>query len=152
MSESDEESDFVLAGVLSESTTPSTITMSSVSISSSSTHFAFSKGAKGKLTTKHSYPRKIVKNNDISIICLLMGGEDNVKLILGNFNEINESKTAESQSRADGVISSTKSLYHLSDRNVKMLFNIGSHRLSRIKNNQDKKKPGGLNGSQVIYA
>ena len=81
-----------------------------------------------------------------------MGGEENVKLILGNFNEINESKNAGSQSRADGVILSTKSLYHLSDRNVKTLFNIGSHRLSRIKKNEDKKKPGGLNGSQVIYA
>ena len=57
MSELGEDGDFVLAGqfgVLSENTTPSTITMSSVSSSIALSHFAFSKGAKGKLTTKHS--------------------------------------------------------------------------------------------------
>jgi len=68
-----------------------------------------------------------------------------VIITISNFKKLN----SESEERANGLIFQIIETYKLTDRLVKALFNIGSNRLLRIKNNEGKKKGGGLNGFQV---
>ena len=112
-----------------------------------SAHFMFSKGSKGKLTTKHNNKRAIINQNDEDVaICLAMGGTSLMEETINNFKTLN----VQSESKADGIIYNSMHLYKLTDRVVKRLFGIGSSRLNRIKHNLDKGKPGGLNGTEVI--
>ena len=117
------------------------------SATKTSSHFKFSKGSKGKLTTHQNNPRPIIKRDDeYAIICEAMGGEAILKETIENFHILNN----QSESRADGTIFNARLLYKLNDRFVKRIFGIGSNRLNRIKHNLDKGIPGGLNGIQVI--
>ena len=123
----------------------SEITTVSTTISTTSSRSKFSKGRKGKLTTKHDNPRKLLPAKYLSLR-EAMGGEDNVLKTVAIFNNLN----TESEDRADGLIYQMKEAYKLSDRLIKELFSIGSGRLSRVKQNKDKKKAGGVNGLQVL--
>ena len=125
------------------------MTPESLEKGSSCSHYAFEKGIKGKLTTKHNNPRKL-KSKDVDekfkVLSKALGGSEKAKQTIDNFTEINLT----SPEMADGILHNVINGHEtITVRIIKDLFGVGSSRYYRVKRGQIKQVPGGLNGLQV---
>ena len=116
-----------------------------------STHFPFKIGAKGRLTTTHTHPRKLKqgKDNDYETFVSLLGSEEQAQLQIAEFNKLNNSKNASQIAMADGVLSNLIHVQNVSARVMQSVLKVGNDRYYRLKKHETKKKSGGLNGLQV---
>ena len=101
------------------------------------------RGPKGKLSTVHDNPRIKKEKSPLLEFEESVGGEEAAERLLDQY------KRMDTTERQDTFITSMFLQYPVTDRVVKNVFKIGSSRLERLKNSRTKRKPGGLNGSEV---
>ena len=118
-------------------------------------YFPFEKGQKGRLIKKHLNPKKkrqkLNLNNCVNIYAKKMSCP--VNEILSKVHNYITFKNFNNLNAADAVVWSVirESLYKVPVRVIHKLFGIGSHKYKRLLDSRLKrKKPGGLNGLQVL--